>query len=96
MAEPDYEALGRYVHLCEQMKRKASERSHLLDRAASVLQHAAKPAQAHERGVARKCNFEAMERLLGEAKAADAELLALIEEANALAPLADRPELALT
>ncbi|CAD5377148.1 conserved hypothetical protein [Pseudomonas sp. OF001] len=95
MAEPDYEALGRYVHLCEQVKRKTAERAHLLERAATVLQHAARPAQPHERGCARKCNFEAMEKLLGEAKAADAELLALVEEANALAPLADRPELGL-
>lgn len=95
MAEPDYEALGRYVHLCEQVKKKAAERGRLLDRAATVLQHASKPAQPHEPGVARKCNFEALERLLGEAKAADAELLALVEEANALAPLADRPELGL-
>lgn len=95
MAEPDYEALGRYVHLCEQVKRKTAERAQLLERAATVLQHAAKPAQQHERGVARKCNFAALERLLGEARAADAELLALVEEANALAPLADRPELGL-
>lgn len=95
MTQPNYEALGRYTHLCEQVKHKAMARNSLLNRAASVMQNAGKAMLNGERGVARRCNFEAMERLLAEAKQADAELQQMLEEVNALAPIADKPALAM-
>ncbi|MNF62237.1 hypothetical protein D3C84_439130 [compost metagenome] len=46
MIEPDYQALGRYTHLCELVAKAAGERGQLLTRAATVLQNAARPRPA--------------------------------------------------
>ena len=46
MDEPDYQALGRYTHLCELVTRTTHERAQLLTRAATVLQNADSPAAA--------------------------------------------------
>lgn len=95
MDEPDYQALGRYTHLCELVTSTTHERAQLLTRAATVLQNAARPRSPGEQAHARACNFTAVERLLTEARAADERLQASIAEANELAPLIDRPELRL-
>lgn len=95
MSEPDYQVLGRYTHLCEQVAKVACERGQLLTRAATVLQNAARPLSAGEQAHARRCNFAAVERLLAEARVVDERLQTAIAEANELAPLANRPELRL-
>lgn len=90
----DYESVGRYVVLCEHAQKKANERNNLLVRIGHVLQGYTVSA-AGQKGLARRCNFEAVEKLLDQAKALDAELLEMLDQINQLAPLADKPAVAL-
>ena len=94
MTSTDYESIGRYTVLCEQAQKKANERNNLLIRIGHVLNGYTIHATG-QKGIARQCRFENVEKLLDQAKELDAELMAMIDQINQLAPLADKPALTL-
>lgn len=93
MSEPDYAALGRYVHLEGLVAQQIAARNQLLERAATLLSNGTKPPVGLNAAPARRFNFEAARKLLADAEQAEAKLLELVAEANDLAPLAGKPGL---
>lgn len=96
MTDPDFNALGRYTHLCELAKKQAQERQQFLRRANTVLSRAVDDGSMLPVGcVARGVNFNAIAGLLGEAQQAHAELVETLRQIEELAPIIDRRPLTL-
>ena len=89
-----FEDIGRYHHLVDTLQLKVRQRNEILFRASRVMA-AASEEQRNYGVIGKKCNFEAMERLTAEAKVLHEEILILLDEANALAPIVNKPELKL-
>lgn len=85
----ELEDIGRYHQLADAVRRKINARDDLLNRAARVLDAAIQEPRTAG-AVGRKCNFEAIERMTVEAKALHEEALGMIDEMNALAPVANK------
>lgn len=90
------ETLGRYTRLCESAQKKINERNALLARFGNFVNGFAQKPLVGQRAIGRRCNFEAIARLTAEAQQLEDELLLLLDEIQQLAPLADRPPLALS
>jgi hypothetical protein len=92
--EPNYEAIGRYVSLKEQVLKAASERNRLLDQLALLV----KGATALQTGqsVAKLFNADAARTLLDQAETAQNHLLALLTQINAVAADANKPPFTMT
>lgn len=86
----ELEDIGRYHQLADAVRRKVNARDDLLFRTSRVLA-AATEEPRNAGAVGRKCNFEAAERMTAEAKAIHSEILAMIDEINTLAPVANKP-----
>lgn len=90
----ELECIGRYHQLADALRLKVNMRDDLLLRASRAMSAAAEESR-HVGAVGRKCNFESIERMTAEAKAAHGEILAMIDEMNSLAPIANRPSVKL-
>lgn len=86
----ELESIGRYHQLYEALKAALAERNSLLSRASAILQAASEPPVSRY-NLARRCNFEAAERLFGEARARHDAALLMLEELRQVAPAADKP-----
>lgn len=86
----ELEDIGRYHQLADAVRRKVNARDDLLNRVARVLDAAIQEPRTAS-AIGRRCNFEAVERLTAEAKALHEEALTMLDEMNALAPIANKP-----
>lgn len=86
----ELEDIGRYHQLADAVHAKVSSRNDLLFRASRVLSGAT-DTTLNIGAVGRKCNFDAVERLLAQAKGEHDGILAMIDEMNALAPVVNKP-----
>lgn len=86
----ELEDIGRYHQLADALRSKVNARDDLLHRAAIVMQ-AATQAPRNAGAVGRKCNFEAIARMVLEARTLHEEILTMIDEINTLAPVANKP-----
>lgn len=88
----ELEDLGRYHQLADAVRGKVNARDALLYRASRVLAAAAETAHTYRIGaVGRQCNFEAVERLIEQAKTEHQALIVMIDEMNVLAPIVNKP-----
>ncbi|MBV6447285.1 hypothetical protein [Nitrosomonas sp.] len=90
----NYEAIGRYHVAVKEARELISKRNNLLSRAASVLKYASDQPLPSQ-GIAKRCNFNAVQALLAEAQEIDCELMKVLEEIAGLAPIANEPVLEL-
>lgn len=91
----DYETIGRYHVALKEARVLVSKRNLILARADGVLKHATEQKPLDAQFIGRRCNFDALHNLLSEAKSVNDELMALVDEVNSLAPLADEAEVKL-
>lgn len=90
----ELEDLGRYHQLADAVRARIKTRNDYLHRASIVL--AAAAGSPHNIGaVARGCNFDAVERLLGQAKVEHGAVTDMLNDISALAPVVNKPALKL-
>jgi predicted oxidoreductase len=85
----NYEALGRYTEAVERFRRLLSMRNRIIADAARVLQSVAGNSSAWDRPD--ELDIDALIASLEEARRLQAEMLAAVAEANAVADAAKRP-----
>jgi hypothetical protein len=86
----ELEDLGRYHQLLDELTATLARRNDALSRVAAVLGEAAKPPVSRY-NLARKCRFDAADRLLNEARAAHAAAEAALAEIAVLGPIVNKP-----
>lgn len=85
----NYEAIGRYTEAAERFRRLLSMRNRIVADAARVLQSVAGNSAAWDRP--NEVDFDALIADLAEARRLQADMLAAVAEANAVADAASRP-----
>lgn len=86
----ELEDLGRYHQLMDALMAAFSRRNDALSRLAVVLGEAARlPVSRYN--MARKCRFDAADRLLAEAKQAHEEAERMLDELRVLSPIVNKP-----
>lgn len=90
----ELEDLGRYHQQTDALKALLSERNDRLHRAATILSTASE-APLNRKNAARRCNFDAAQRLMDEARERHDAALLMIEELRQLAASVGKPPPAL-
>lgn len=91
----NYEAIGRYHVTTKRARELISKRNDILSRVSLVIKNAIEQPQKGGQVIGKRCNFDALQNMLTEAKNVHDELMVLIEEINSLAPIAEEPEVKL-
>lgn len=86
----ELECLGHYHQLCDALRAHVADRNERLYRASLILKAASEPP-AGGGALARRCNFDAAERLLREARAAHDAAVQTLEDLRQAAPAAGKP-----
>ena len=89
----DYEAIGRYHVAVQDVRRLIGERNDLLGRVGLVLRNSGEMPPGGALG--KRCNFDAVQKLLDQARAIDEGLQSTVALINELAPLANLDEVRL-
>lgn len=86
----ELEDIGRYHQIHDSLVAEVARRNSALSRVSMVLSTAAQ-SPVSRYNLARTCRFDAIDRLLEEAKASHAEIERLLEEMRVLGPVVNKP-----
>lgn len=86
----ELEDIGRYHQLKDRLDAVVRQRNSALQRAGGLLSEAGH-APVNRRHLAKHCRFDAVDRLLAEARAADDALTAMLAELATLALIINKP-----
>ncbi len=91
----NFEAIGRYHVAVKKAKALVEKRNNILSRAALVLNNVTADLRQTGAAIGKRCNFDAAQNLLTEARAVNDELIAVVDEINELAPVANETKIEL-
>lgn len=86
----ELEDLGRYHQIHDSLVAEVARRNSALSRVSMIVSTAAQPPVSRY-NLARKCRFDAVDRLLEEARASHAEIERMLDELRALSPVVNKP-----
>ncbi len=87
----ELEDIGRFHQLADKAKAALFRRDDHLSRVAAIIRAATEEPRSSA-ALGKRCNFDAIERIVSEARAEHEALLAMLDEMRALAPVANKPE----